>query len=209
MVDTLQLDDLLVWDLLLILRHVLWVWLCALLRRLHNQLISRHSNLPGCVALLAWQGWQLHVHALSGLLLLLLLDQLFGLFLSLLRLLSAAIFHSAWLLINTEALNEILLLLHLCVDILVWKKLDFDRVLLASHLHDGVWCLDLWDLLSLGDRHVLVDLLGLNLLNVLLILIITNYLQVWIILTLALICHTLSDHPVLIDVLTILRVVVS
>ena len=76
-------------------------------------------------------------------------------------------------------------------------------------MHDGVWCLNLWDLLSLGDRHVLVDLLGLDLLNVLLILIISNYLQVWIILILALICHTLSDHPVLIDVLAILRVVVS
>ena len=112
------------------------------------------------------------------LLLLLLLDQLLGLFLSLLWLLRAAIFHSAWLLINTEALNEVLLLLHLGIDILVREKLDFDRVLLASHLHDGVWCLNLGvgDLLSLGDRHILVDLLCLDLLNVLLILIISNHL---------------------------------
>jgi len=58
------------------------------------------------------------MHVLRGLLLLLLLNQLLGLFLSLLRLLRAAIFHSGSLCVYTEALNEVLLLLlHLNIDI--------------------------------------------------------------------------------------------
>ena len=55
MVDTLKLDDLLVRDLLLlILGHILLLGLLgALLRRLHDQLIPRDSDLAARVALLA------------------------------------------------------------------------------------------------------------------------------------------------------------
>ena len=141
-----------------------------------DHLAARHPNLATVAALLARQGGKLHLNLL---LLQLLLTHLLCLPLSFLRLLRSSILQSAslpidLLSIQTLVLVVALLLLELGIDIRVGQELDFHRILLLSHLNDCVWNLHLGDLLSFGDRHVLVDLLGLDLLYVLLVWIITH-----------------------------------
>ena len=181
-IDALQLNDLLMWDLSHLLLLIAWLLLGGLQV---DHLIVRDSNLLALVAhlLLAWKSWELH--------LLIQLILLFSFSLTLLRLILLARLSSRCLPLHLTigglVLVEILYLK--LVSIRVRDYFNLDRARITSRCN-CVWRLHLLrDLLALRGRHSLIDLLSLYLLDKLLVLAL-NYIDSYSVC--ALICRSID-----------------